>query len=226
MAAHAIPQNYRDSSDYIHKVVLPLLEKLARDKIIDAVDIFHEQGYFNHKDVEDLFQGARDHNINLKIHADEFSNYGGAKLAAKWNALSADHLLQTDAEGIALLGQSSVVATLLPGTGFFLGKSQANARKFLDQGAKVALASDYNPGSCHCDNLLLISSLSAPSYKLNLCELWASITLNASHALGKKNQGALIAGLSPRFSIFNTPKLEDLTYHWGENFCINADLIF
>lgn len=220
MAAHAVPKDFSSSYQYMKEVVLPLLDKLAEEKIIDCVDIFHEQNYFSEEDVVSLFERAKRHNIPVKMHADEFNDNGGAALAARFNALSADHLLQTSAEGIKALAESNTVATLLPGTGFFLGKTQANARAFLDAGVKVAMASDYNPGSCHCDNLLLISSLAAPTYKMNAAELWASITLNAAHALGLKDQGAILEGLKPRFTVFNTDSIARVSYNWGKNLAL------
>lgn len=222
MAAHAIPKNYTSSANYIDKIVLPLLEKLKGENIIDAIDIFHEKNYFTENDTIRLFDKAKEYNIPTKIHADEFHDNRGASLAVKYNALSADHLLSAGPEGIDRLSNSQTVATLLPGTGLFLGKPQANGRGLLDKGAKVAIASDYNPGSCHCDNLLLIASIAAPIYKMNTTELWSSITLNAASALGKKKQGAIIEGLKPRFSIFKTPTLSEITYSWGRNFSING----
>ncbi len=220
MAAHAIPKDFKSSSHYLDEVVIPLLKKLSSENIIDAVDIFHEKGYFTSDDTEKLFQEATSLNIKVKSHADEFNDNKGAILACKYDALSTDHLLATTDDGIKALANSKTVATLLPGTGFFLGKPQANGRKLLDSGVKVAIASDYNPGSCHCDNVLLIASLAAPQYKMNICELWSSITLNAAHALDLKNQGAIIKGLSPRFSIFNTNDLDRITYNWGLNLSI------
>jgi len=217
MAAHAVPEGFSSSQEYMEKVVIPLLKDLAPLKIIDAVDIFHEKHYFDTFDCQNLFKEAKNLGINIKMHADEFLDNKGAILATKFGALSCDHLLNTSKEGINALANSKTVATLLPGTGFFLGLPQANARAFLDAGAKVAIGSDYNPGSCHCDNLLLVASLAAPHYKMNLCELWAAITLNASHALGLKDQGALIKGLKPRFSIFEADTLDKITYHWGKN---------
>ncbi|HLE11583.1 MAG TPA: imidazolonepropionase [Bacteriovoracaceae bacterium] len=218
MAAHAIPKEFSCSSEYISNVVLPLLSKLAPEKILDAVDIFHEKNYFSTEDVLALFKLAQQLNIPCKMHVDEFYDNKGAVLAVQSNAISCDHLLMTGDDGVAALARSSTVACLLPGTGFFLGKPQAPARKFLDAGVRVAIGSDYNPGSCHCDNVLLIASLAAPQYKMNQAELFAAITLNAAHALGIKNQGALVPGLRPRFSIFNTTQLDNLTYHWGKNF--------
>lgn len=217
MAAHAVPAEFSSSHEYMEKVVLPLLRELAPLKIIDAVDIFHEKHYFETSDCENLFKEAQRLGIKIKIHADEFNDNKGAVLATKYNALSCDHLLNTDIDGIKALAHSKTVATLLPGTGFFLGVPQANARAFLDVGVKVAIASDYNPGSCHCDNLLLIASLAAPQYKMNLCELWAAITLNAASALGLKDQGAIVVGMRPRFSIYEADTLDKITYHWGKN---------
>ncbi|MDO9184116.1 MAG: imidazolonepropionase [Bacteriovorax sp.] len=218
MAAHAVPKNFSNSYEYMKDVVLPLLDKLGEEQILDCVDIFHEKNYFSTDDVISLFERAQRWNIKVKIHADEFNDNKGAILAAKYGALSADHLLQTSEDGILALANSNTVATLLPGTGFFLGKAQANARAMLDAGVKVAMASDYNPGSCHCDNLILLASIAAPQYKLNLAELWCGITLNAAHAVGLKNQGAIIAGLKPRFSVFNTDAIDRITYNWGKNF--------
>lgn len=220
MAAHAVPKDYASSYLYMKEVVLPLLDRMAEEQIIDCVDIFHEQNYFSEEDVISLFERAQRLNIPVKIHADEFNDNKGAVLAARYNALSADHLLATTADGIDALKNSNTVATLLPGTGLFLGKTQANARAFLDAGVKVAIASDYNPGSCHCDNVLMIASLAAPMYKMNMAELWCAITLNASHALGIKNQGAIIPGLRPRFTVFNTDSIDRVTYNWGKNLAI------
>ena len=217
MAAHAVPADFSSSHEYMEKVVLPLLSELGPLKIIDAVDIFHENKYFDRSDCEALFEKAKNLGIKIKMHADEFNDNKGAILATKHQALSCDHLLNTEVDGIKALAHSDTVATLLPGTGFFLGLPQANARAFLDAGVKVAIGSDYNPGSCNCDNLLLIASLAAPQYKMNLCELWAAITLNAAHALGLKDQGAIVKGLKPRFSIFEADCLDKITYHWGKN---------
>ena len=220
MAAHAVPKKYESSNQYLNQVCIPLLKTLASEGIIDAVDIFHEQGYFDSTDVQQLFDIARIFNLDVKSHADEFNDNKGAILAAENNALSTDHLLATKADGIEALANSNTVATLLPGTGFFLGKPQAKAREFLDAGVKVAIASDYNPGSCHCDNVLLVASLAAPHYGLNIAELWSSITLNAAHALGLRNQGAIIPGLAPRFTIFDSENINSITYNWGKNLAL------
>ncbi len=221
LAAHDVPKDFLNSSTYLQEVVLPLLVKLAPLRIIDAVDIFHEKNYFGPDDVHLLFTRSSELGIPCKIHADELNENGGAKLAAEFNALSADHLLKISDEGIEILAKSPTVATLLPGTAFFLGKPLARARAMLDAGVKVALASDFNPGSCHCDNLLLVASMAASQLKLNQAELWAAITLNAAGALGFKGQGALIPGMDARFALFKTQSLSHITYNWGRNFSIS-----
>lgn len=224
LAAHDVPKNFESSRNYIQEVVIPLLVELAPLKIIDAVDIFHEKNYFNDLDVKELFEKAKELGIARKIHADELNDNGGAELAVQYKALSADHLLKVSQNGIAALAQSKTIATLLPGTAFFLGKPLAPARALLDGGAKVAIASDYNPGSCHCDNVLLVASMAAAQMKINQAELWAGITLNASHALGLTNQGAIIPGLEAKFSLFKTESLSHITYNWGRNFALSIDL--
>ncbi|WPU65369.1 imidazolonepropionase [Peredibacter starrii] len=222
LAAHDVPRTFSSSSQYLKEVVLPLLEKLAPMKVIDAVDIFHEKNYFTAEDTDLLFSRAKQLGIARKIHADELNDNDGAKLAVKHEALSADHLLKISASGIAALANSKTVATLLPGTAFFLGKPLAPARTILDGGAKVSIASDYNPGSCHCDNLLLIASIASAQMKLNQAELWTGITLNAAAALALPNQGALLPGMRPRFSIFKTESLSHITYNWGKNFAVTT----
>ena len=221
LAAHDVPKTFTSSSEYMDKVVLPLLKELAPANVIDAVDIFHEKNYFTEADTSKLFLLAQVLNIPRKIHADELNTNGGAELAASFKALSADHLLKISDEGIKSLVESQTVATLLPGTAFFLGKPLAPSRKMLDAGVKLAIASDYNPGSCHCDNLLLIASMAAAQLKLNQAELWCGITHNAAHALGMNDQGAIIEGMKSRFSLFKAETLSHITYNWGRNFAVS-----
>ena len=221
LAAHDVPANFSSSSDYLNSVVLPLLEELAKEKIIDAVDIFHEKNYFSADDTRKLFQKAKSLGIARKIHADELNDNDGAAIAVEFESVSADHLLKVSGKGIAALASSKTIATLLPGTAFFLGKPLAPARAMLDAGVKVAIASDFNPGSCHCDNLLLIGSLAAPQLKLNQAELWCGMTLNAAHALGLSDQGAILPGMKARFALFRTESLSHITYNWGKNLRVN-----
>lgn len=220
LAAHDVPKNFQSSHHYLEEVVLPLLDKLAPLKIIDAVDIFHEKNYFDDVDLMNLFNRATSLGIPCKIHADELNDNAGAILAAQFNALSADHLLKISSKGIQALAGSKTIGTLLPGTAFFLGKPLAPARAILDAGVKVAIASDYNPGSCHCDNVLLVASVAAAQLKINQTELWAGITLNAAASLGLNNQGAIIPGMDAKFTLFKTRGVSDITYNWGRNLAV------
>lgn len=221
LAAHDVPKKFSSSSDYLEEVVIPLLKELAPLKVIDAVDIFHEKNYFTTEDTKKLFELAKSLAIPRKIHADELNPNGGAELAVHYGALSADHLLQISEDGIRQLAETTTVATLLPGTALFLGKPLAPARKMLDAGVKIAIASDFNPGSCHFDNVLMVAAISAAQMKLNQAELWSSITYNAAHALGFNDQGAVVVGLKPRFSLFKTQTVSHITYNWGKNFAVN-----
>lgn len=221
LAAHAVPKEFSTSQKYLNKVVIPLLEELSAEGIIDSVDIFHEQGYFDKEDVKALFSKAKHLGIGVRVHADEFNDNKGAVLACEYNALSCDHLLCTTGDGVETLSKSNTVATLLPGTAFFLGKPLANARSFLDAGCKVAIASDYNPGSCHCDNLLLLSSFAAKKMEFNIAELWSAITINAAHSLALTDQGSVTVGKKPRFSLFKCKTIDEITYNWGRNLAVS-----
>lgn len=220
MAAHAVPKSFKDSTHFINEVVLPLMDKLYSERMIDIVDIFHEKNYFTDEDTRLVFEKALSLGLQVKMHADEMNDNHGASLAAEYSALSADHLLQVSDEGIRALAKSSTVATLLPGTAFFLGKALAPARNMIEAGVKVAMASDYNPGSCHCDNLILLASISAKNLAMTPVEIWAAITLNASHALNLREQGAVIPGLEPKLSIFKAGTHEEIFYSWGHNLAV------
>lgn len=213
MAAHAIPKEFSNAQLYIKEVVIPLMQNLQSS--IDFVDIFHEQNYFDDKDVQLLFEAAQKLNLKTKIHADELNDNNGAALAVKYNSTSADHLLCISDNNISKIANAKTVATLLPGTALFLGKPLPPARKLLDAGAQVAMASDYNPGSCHVDNLPLLASITGKNLNMNLCEITASITYNAASALSLENQGHISIGAKPRYSIFKCNRLEDIFYNWG-----------
>ena len=218
LGAHAVPKDQPSSHQFINNVVIPTLEKAHAQGLVDVVDIFVEQGYFSIADAKALFQKAKALGLKTRIHADEFTDLGCGALAAEINCSSADHLLKVSDHSIQMLSRSETVATLLPGTAFFLGKPLAPARKLLDAGCRVALASDYNPGSSHIDNLLLVASMAAPNLKMNLAEVWAGITLNPAHSLGLSNYGYLATGSASCFSLFGASQVSDITYFWGQDF--------
>ncbi len=224
MPAHAIPKTWSSPQKYMEDVVYPATEQAAKEKLFDAIDIFHEEGYFGSKITKEYLEWCQSKDFAIKMHVDEFNDNGGAEMAHNYKALSADHLLCVGKRGIKALSKSDTIATILPGTGFFLGKNQAPAKELIEQGAKLSIASDYNPGSCHCDNLILIASLAAPQLKLNLAEVWTGITYNAAASLGLTKQGVLVKGFRPRFSLFRAKIIDEITYNWGHNLA-NSDLL-
>jgi len=217
MAAHAVPKSFSSSKEYLQSVVIPLMKVVKDQDLADFVDIFHELNYFTDEDVDLLFKESQKFKLGRRIHADEFNDNSGGSIAAKNHCFSADHLLAISDSSIASLADSETVATLLPGTGFFLGKPQARARAILDGGCRVAIATDYNPGSCHFDNLFSLACWAAPTYKMNPAELIASITLNPAHSLNLRDQGAITIGMKSRLAVFNCNSLAQLIYDWGIN---------
>ncbi len=160
LGAHAVPPEYRtDRQGYIRSLCEDMLPEIARQRLAEFCDVFCETGVFDVAESRRILTRARDLGLRLKLHADELSPLGGAELAAEVGAVSADHLLCISDNGIDALASSGTVATLLPGTAFFLGVKQAPARRLIERGAAVALASDCNPGTCMSENLPLIGSM-------------------------------------------------------------------
>lgn len=217
LGAHAIPQEFSDSRSFLKDVVIPTLKQAHAQSLVDFVDIFVEVGYFSLADARELFAVAKSLHLKTRIHADEFTNLECGSLAVELGCSSADHLLQVSDSSINRLAQSETVATLLPGTAFFLGKALAPARKLLDAGCRVSLASDFNPGSSHIDNLLFVASMAAPNLKMNMAEVWAGITLNPAFSLGLNNHGYLAPGSSSSITLFRVSQISEITYSWGHN---------
>lgn len=215
MSAHSINKNYTLDS-YVEQVVLPSIEYAAKNSLVDSVDVFHEKNYFDKENVERIFSYANQFQLSFKIHADELNNNQGAALAGKWKCLSADHLLQSDLAGARALAQSGVIATILPGTAFFLGKPMPPAKMLADAGCALAIASDFNPGSCFYNDVFQIARMSAPSLKINSATLWAAITFNAARALNISHLGAIIPGFKSNLLQWNADSYEDLLYDWNE----------
>ncbi|MDH4466709.1 MAG: imidazolonepropionase [Bacteriovoracaceae bacterium] len=219
MAAHAIPPEYGNSRshDYMLEVVIPLLDELSQNSLTrpDFVDIFLEDNYFNQSDANILFQKCSEFNIPFKAHVDELKNSGNLKYAVESGAISCEHMLYSDEVSIKSLAQSDTVGVLLPGTAFFLGKKMAPARAMLDAGCRLAIGSDFNPGSCHWDDVFKIAIMSAPTLKMNVAEILSAVTYNAAQALELPNYGFIEVGSTPRLSIFRDTSLQQLFYRWS-----------
>ncbi len=219
LGAHAVPPEYRSNRDgYLRLLIDEMLPEIARQKLAQFCDVFCETGVFDLAESERILNRARDLGLGLKLHADELTPLGGAELAAKLGAVSADHLLCITDAGIDALAKSGTVATLLPGTAFFLGLPYAPARKLIERGVRVALASDCNPGTCPTENLPLIGAMACTQMKMLPHEVVSALTMNAAAALGLSDRiGSIEVGKQADLVIFDVPDYRHLFYHFGVN---------
>jgi imidazolonepropionase len=219
LGAHAVPAEYRDRRDeYVRLVTDEMLPEVARCQLAECCDVFCETGVFSLEESERILGRARELGLQLKLHADELTPLGGAELAARLGALSADHLLCVSDAGIDALAASGTVATLLPGTAFFLGVPYAPARHLIERGAAVALASDCNPGTCPTENLPLIGAMACTQMGMLPGEVVTALTLNAAAALGRSERvGSLAVGKQADLAVFSVPDYRHLFYHFGVN---------
>jgi imidazolonepropionase len=217
LGAHEVPAEYRDDRDaYLRLVIERMLPEVVERGLAEFCDVFCEQGVFGVAESERLLRAAAGRGLKLKIHADEFTPLGGAELAARLGATSADHLLHvTDAGAEAMLA-AGTVATLLPGTALFLGVPYAPARRLIDRGLPVALATDCNPGSCMTENLPLIGTLACTQMKMLPAEAVTAVTLNGAAALGRSDRlGSIEVGKQADLVVFDVPNYKHLSYHFG-----------
>jgi imidazolonepropionase len=217
LGAHAVPPEFRsDRAGYIRLLTDEMLPEVARRKLADFCDVFCETGVFSLAESERILTRAHDLGLRLKLHADELTPLGGAELAARLGAVSADHLLCISDAGIEALAASATVATLLPGTAFFLGVAPAPARRLIERGVAVALASDCNPGTCPTENLPLVGTIACTQMKMLPAEVVTALTLNAAAAVGRsKRLGSLEVGKQADLAIWDMPDYRQLFYHFG-----------
>jgi imidazolonepropionase len=186
LGAHEVPPEYRGKrAAYVQLVCEEMIPAVAKEGLATCCDIFCEPGVFSVAESRQVLAAAREHGLAVKLHADELEGSGGAELAAELGALSADHLAAISEPGIAALAASSTVAVLLPATMIFLGKrSQAPARRLIEAGAAVALATDFNPGTSPTLSLPLVMALGVSQLGLRHAEVVTAVTINAAAALG------------------------------------------
>jgi imidazolonepropionase len=215
LGAHAVPEEFKGRrKEYIAEVAEHWLPKLR--KLIDFVDIFLDDGYFDVDDAEVLLTAAQKMKIPTKLHADELELTGGTETAVKFGSLSADHLLKIGDAEVAILIQNETTATLLPTTAFFLKTSYAPARKLLDRGARVALATDFNPGTSPTQDISLVGVLSALYMNMRIEEIIVGLTLNGAYALGlQESKGALLPGYDADFILVDGASPAKLFYEFG-----------
>jgi imidazolonepropionase len=217
MGAHEVPEEFAGRPDnYIDHLIHVMNPEVKKQGIAEFVDIFCEKGVFTPEQAERYLAASSGQGFSLKIHADEFFDTGGAAVAVRTGAVSADHLLSISDGNIELIASSSTVATLLPGTALFLNKPFPPGRKLLNAGATVAIATDFNPGSCFCDSMPLIVSLAVCQCGFTVEEALVSATLNGAAALGlEKHKGRLTAEYDADFVLWNCNDFRTIPYHLG-----------
>ncbi len=215
LAAHIMPRDFDgNASEYLENIYKELFPQIINEKLTRRIDAFIEKGAFSEDDIAPYFKNAKDHGFDLTVHADQF-NPAGSKLAVMYGAVSADHLEASTEKEIKMIAKSDVVATALPGASLGLGCGFAPARKLLDAGACLAIASDWNPGSAPMGDLLMQATVLGASKKLTNTEVLAGITFRAAHALRLTDRGILAVGRKADFLIFDVDHYNEILYHQG-----------
>ena len=217
LGAHAVPPEFRhDQAGYVDLLMRQMLPQIAKQKLAEFCDVFCETGVFSLAESERILKTALDLGFRLKVHADELTPLGGAEMAARLGAVSADHLLCITEAGIDALADSRTVATLLPATAFFLGMDYAPARRLIERGVAVALASDCNPGTCPSENLPLAGTMACTQMKMLPAEVLTALTVNAAAALDRADRiGSLEVGKQGDVIICDVSNYGQLFYHFG-----------
>jgi len=216
LAAHTLPKEYKDNPEYyVDLITNELLPQIKAENLARRVDAFIEQSAFSPKIIKPYFDKARELGFDITVHADQFTP-GGSAVAVDYDAASADHLEASGETEIELLAKSNTVATALPGASLGLGCAFTPARKLLDEGAILAIASDWNPGSAPMGDLLMQASILGTFQKLSNAEVLAGITTRAARALNLKHDTSLKAGNPADLVIFRTDQIVNILYHQGQ----------
>ena len=216
LGAHMKPKDFEGSNrEYLEILIKEVFPKLKSDQLANRIDIFVEQSAFSVEEGDYYLNEAQKQGFEITIHADQFTP-GGSSLATKYNALSADHLEFSGEEEVKNLANSDVVATVLPGASIGLGMQYSPARKLLDAGCCVAIASDWNPGSAPMGNLLTQASILATFEKLSMAEVLAAITFRAAKALNLADRGTIEKGKKADFISFSTFDYRNIIYYQGQ----------
>ncbi|NQV37779.1 MAG: imidazolonepropionase [Candidatus Marinimicrobia bacterium] len=216
MGAHAFPPEYSDNkSGYVDLICNDMIPAVAEQGIAKFCDVFCENGYFNVDDSRRILEAAKKVGLIPRLHADEFENSHAAELAGEIHAISADHLMAVSDRGIEALKEGNVTATLLPGTTFFLGShTYAPAKKLKDAGVEIALATDFNPGSCHIQSMPFIMTLATLFLGLSIQETFKAATWSSAKALQLESKiGAIRNGYNADLVIWDLDELVQIPYH-------------
>lgn len=218
MPAHAIPPEFGEHpSQFVEAICSEWIPEVSRQKSAEFFDVFIEKGFFDRDQAKRMMEAAKDHGFKIKVHSDQFSDMGGTDLAIEIGATSVDHLDHVSESNIRKLGESNTVAVLLPGASLFMGNPYPPARRLIDAGARVALSTDYNPGTCPSRNLPLMTTIACSQMKLTVPEAIVAITYNAAAALGLEEQlGSIAPGRQFRTCQLKAESYEVLPYCFGE----------
>ena len=215
LAAHIKPKDFEGGEkEYLDQIVNELLPVIKEENLALRVDIFIEKNAFNCNAAFNYLSRAKQLGFNITVHADQFTT-GGSEVAVKAGAVSADHLEASGDKEINRLAKSDTVAVALPGASLGLGMPYTPARKLLDAGACVAIASDWNPGSAPMGNLLMQAAVLGAAQKLSNAEVFAGLTFRAAKALNLRDRGALIAGLRADLQVYPINDYREILYHQG-----------
>ena len=220
MGAHAIPAEYKnDREAYIDLIINKMLPYVAENNLAEFIDVFCEKGVFTVEESREILITGKKHGLKAKIHADEIESIGGAELAAEVNAISAEHLVGASIEGIKQMATQGVTPVLLPCTSFYLRLNRyADARRMIEEGLKIALATDCNPGTCPTESLQTVMTFACFGMGLLPEEIINAMTINAARAIGReKSIGSIEIGKIADIVIFDSPNLNHLIYHFGIN---------
>lgn len=219
MGPHAVPEEYKGRGDeFIEMICEKMLPYVKEHDLADFADIFTEDSVFNYDQSKKYLECAKRLGFNLKIHADEIEAIGGSRLAGEMGAVSAEHLISINEEGLESMAKGGTTAMCLPATSFYLGANFAPARKMVEMGIPVATASDFNPGSCPSMNLQFVMNLACIKYRLLPEEVLTAVTINPACAIGRGDRvGTLEVGKQADMVIWNAPDMEMLCYRFGSN---------
>ncbi|GLX70971.1 imidazolonepropionase [Paenibacillus glycanilyticus] len=220
MGAHAVPAEYKGKTNEYVDLVCGMLPQIAQLRLAEFCDVFCEKGVFTVEQSRRILLEAQRNGLLPKIHADEIESLGGAELAGELGAISAEHLLAASDKGLGMLAAGGVIPVLLPGTSFNLGLNKhARARDMIDKfKLPVALATDYNPGSCPTESMQLIMMLASLNLKMTPEEILAACSINAANAIARGDRlGSIEVGKQADIALFDVPNLAYLPYHFGIN---------
>ncbi|MBI5361364.1 MAG: imidazolonepropionase [Planctomycetes bacterium] len=220
LGAHDVPEEYAGrKEEYVKFLIDKAIPAIAKKRLAEFCDIFCEKGVFEIEDSRRILTAAKQAGFKLKLHAEEFAQIGGAELAAELGAVSADHLMAISDAGIEAMRTASTIAVLLPGTTFFLGlKNYAPARKMIEAGLPVALATDFNPGTSMTESMQIIMTIACTQMKMTPAEALTAATLNAAFAIGRGDKtGSITLGKQADMVVWDIPNYRHIPYHYGVN---------